>query len=71
VKRSIKRYKRIQSALGDYQDTVVAPATVRRIAVNAGTTEGENGFSAVSGHDNGLRRDLLQEMLWASLSWRV
>lgn len=45
TKRTIKHYKRIQSVLGDHQDTVVASATLQQMAVAAGTTVGENGFS--------------------------
>jgi CHAD domain-containing protein len=45
VKRTIKHYKRIQSLLGDHQDTVVAAAALRRMAVAAGTPAGENGFT--------------------------
>lgn len=45
VKRMIKHYKRIQSVLGDHQDTVVASSALRQMAVAAGTTVGENGFS--------------------------
>ncbi|MBO0864450.1 MAG: CYTH and CHAD domain-containing protein, partial [Mycobacterium sp.] len=44
-KRIIKHYKGIQSVLGDHQDTVVASAALRRMALAAGTTVGENGFS--------------------------
>jgi CHAD domain-containing protein len=44
-KRIKKHYKAIQSVLGDYQDTVVASAALRRMAVSAGTTVGENGFT--------------------------
>jgi CHAD domain-containing protein len=44
-KRTVKHYKRFQSVLGDYQDTVVASAALRRMAVAAGTTAGENGFT--------------------------
>ena len=44
-KRTVKHYKRIQSVLGDHQDTVVATAALRRMAVAAGTTAGENGFA--------------------------
>ena len=43
--RNAKRYKRIQSVLGDHQDTVVATATLRKMALTAGTTQGENGFT--------------------------
>jgi CHAD domain-containing protein len=45
AKRTIKHYKNIQSLLGDHQDTVVACAALRKMAVAAGTTEGENGFT--------------------------
>lgn len=44
-KRTIKHYKEIQSLLGDHQDAVVASATLREIALTAGTTVGENGFT--------------------------
>lgn len=45
AKRTVKHYKRIQSLLGDHQDTVVATHTLRQMALAAGTTVGENGFS--------------------------
>jgi CHAD domain-containing protein len=45
AKRTIKRYKRVQSLLGDHQDTVVATDTLWQLALAAGTTVGENGFS--------------------------
>ncbi|MGV0041017.1 CHAD domain-containing protein [Mycobacterium colombiense] len=45
AKRTIKRYKRIQSTLGDHQDSVVAAAALRRMGLAAGTTVGENGFT--------------------------
>jgi CHAD domain-containing protein len=45
AKRTIKHYKQIQSLLGDHQDTVVATEALRHMAVGAGTTLGENGFS--------------------------
>jgi len=45
AKRTVKHYKRIQSLLGDHQDTVVAAETLRQMALAAGTTLGENGFS--------------------------
>jgi CHAD domain-containing protein len=45
AKRNIKHYKNIQSLLGDHQDTVVACAALQRMAVAAGTTVGENGFT--------------------------
>lgn len=45
VERSMKSYKRIQSVLGDLQDTVVARSMLRQLGVAAGTTSGENGFT--------------------------
>jgi CHAD domain-containing protein len=45
AKRTIKQYKNIQSLLGDHQDTVVACEALHRMAVAAGTTVGENGFT--------------------------
>lgn len=45
AKRTFKHYKQIQSLLGDHQDTVVASDALRRMALTAGTTVGENGFS--------------------------
>jgi CHAD domain-containing protein len=45
AKRTIKHHKRIQSLLGDHQDTVVAGEALRQMAVAAGTTSGENGFT--------------------------
>jgi CHAD domain-containing protein len=45
TKRSKKHFKRIQSVLGDHQDTVVASEALRRMAVTAGTTVGGNGFT--------------------------
>lgn len=44
-KRTTKHYKRFQSVLGDHQDTVVASAHLRRMALSGGTTVGENGFT--------------------------
>lgn len=44
-KRNIKHYKAVQSVLGDHQDTVVASTELRRMALVAGTTGGENGFT--------------------------
>jgi CHAD domain-containing protein len=44
-RRTIKRYKEIQSVLGDHQDTVVARDMLRRIGAAAGSTAGENGFT--------------------------
>ncbi|OBG35873.1 CHAD domain-containing protein [Mycobacterium sp. E3198] len=45
ARRIIKHYKRIQGLLGDHQDTVVATEALRQMALAAGTTVGENGFS--------------------------
>lgn len=45
AKRNIKHYKKIQSALGDHQDAVVAPPLLRQLGAIAGTTAGENGFT--------------------------
>lgn len=45
LKKAEKHYKRIQRVLGDHQDSVVALAVLRRFAVTAGTTAGENGFT--------------------------
>ncbi|MCW2564650.1 MAG: hypothetical protein JWQ31_3210 [Mycobacterium sp.] len=45
AKKWRKHHKKIQSVLGDYQDTVVATATLRRMASAAGTHVGENGFT--------------------------
>jgi CHAD domain-containing protein len=45
VKQTVKHYKRIQRVLGDHQDSVVASGTLRRLALVAGTTPGENGFT--------------------------
>ncbi|MFZ0905715.1 MAG: CYTH and CHAD domain-containing protein [Mycobacterium sp.] len=45
TKRIKKHYKGIQSVLGDHHDTVLASAALRRMAVSAGTTAGENGFT--------------------------
>ena len=45
AKKTVKHYKRIQRILGEHQDSVVASDTLRRLAVTAGTTAGENGFT--------------------------
>lgn len=45
AKKTVKRFKQIQRVLGDHQDGVVASATLRRLAITAGTTVGENGFT--------------------------
>lgn len=43
--RTVKHYKKIQTVLGDHQDSVVAAETLRRLGAVAGTTPGENGFT--------------------------
>ena len=45
AKRTVKRYKNIQTVLGDHQDSVVAAATLRRLGSLAGAAPGENGFT--------------------------
>jgi CHAD domain-containing protein len=45
AKKTVKHYKQIQRILGDHQDGVVAAGTLRRLAITAGTTDGENGFT--------------------------
>jgi CHAD domain-containing protein len=45
VKKTEKRYKRVQRVLGEHQDSVVASDALRRFALTAGTTPGENGFT--------------------------
>ena len=45
AKQTVKHHKQIQRVLGDHQDGVVASATLRRLAITAGTTAGENGFT--------------------------
>ena len=45
AKRTVKRYKKIQTVLGDHQDSVVAAATLRRLGSLAGVAPDENGFT--------------------------
>ena len=45
AKETVKRYKRIQKILGEHQDRVVASASLKHLAITAGTTAGENGFT--------------------------
>lgn len=45
ARRKAKAYKKVQSALGDHQDTVVARDVLRRMAAGTGTSAGENGFT--------------------------
>ena len=40
-----KHFKRIQRVLGEHQDSMVAADVLRRFALTAGTTAGENGFT--------------------------
>lgn len=43
--RRRKRHKKVQSILGEHQDSIVAIDVLRRLALAAGTTPGENGFT--------------------------
>ena len=45
AKATAKHYKQFQRVLGDHQDGVVASETLYRLALAAGTTPGENGFT--------------------------
>jgi CHAD domain-containing protein len=45
AKRKVKQYKKIQTVLGDHQDTAVATGVLRQMGAAAGTTVGENGFT--------------------------
>ena len=45
AKATAKRYKQFQRVLGDHQDGVVALTALHRLALTAGTTQGENGFT--------------------------
>ena len=49
-----KRFKRVQSVLGDHQDAVVAVATLRRIV--SGVPAGESGFTLGLLHEREDRR---------------
>jgi CHAD domain-containing protein len=42
---AIKKAKRLQKLLGEFQDAVVGAKTLRRLGATAGSTEGENGFT--------------------------
>ncbi|MFD9664398.1 CHAD domain-containing protein [Rhodococcus sp. NPDC059968] len=44
-KKKAKKYKEIQTVLGEHQDSVVAAETLRTLGARAGTTPGENGFA--------------------------
>jgi CHAD domain-containing protein len=45
ARRKAKAHKRVQGALGDHQDTVVARDVLRRMAAGTGTSQGRNGFT--------------------------
>lgn len=45
AERTVASYKKVQRVLGDFQDGVVATATLRRLGSLAGTSDGENGFT--------------------------
>jgi CHAD domain-containing protein len=45
ARRKAKAHKKVQSALGDHQDTVVARDVLRRMAAGTGPAQGENGFT--------------------------
>ena len=45
TEKSEKHFKKIQRVLGEHQDSVVASDVLRRFALTAGTTAGENGFT--------------------------
>jgi CHAD domain-containing protein len=63
MKRKIKHYKKIQSVLGDHQDTVVATGALWRMAIAAGTSPGENGFTygALYAREQQIARQSRQE----------
>ncbi len=41
----IRHFKRVQSVLGTYQDSVIAADVLRRLGAGAGTLPGHNGFT--------------------------
>ena len=45
AKRKVEQYKKIQTILGDHQDSAVATGVLRQMGAAAGTTPGENGFT--------------------------
>jgi CHAD domain-containing protein len=45
ARRKAKAYKKVQSVLGDHQDTVVARDVLRRMAAGTGPSQGQNGFT--------------------------
>ncbi|BAH55942.1 MULTISPECIES: CYTH and CHAD domain-containing protein [Rhodococcus] len=44
-KKKAAKYKKIQTVLGEHQDSVVAAETLRTLGARAGSTPGENGFA--------------------------
>jgi CHAD domain-containing protein len=44
-KRQAKRFKKIQTVLGEHQDSAVAAQTLWRLGARAGVRDGENGFT--------------------------
>ncbi|UOT03904.1 CYTH and CHAD domain-containing protein [Rhodococcus opacus] len=45
AKKKAARFKKMQTVLGEHQDSVVAAETLRTLGARAGTTPGENGFT--------------------------
>jgi len=45
AKAAIKHHKKVQTVLGEHQDSVVALDLLRRLGAEAGTTPGQNGFT--------------------------
>ena len=45
AKKKAKKYKMVQTVLGEHQDSVVAAETLRTLGARAGSTPGENGFA--------------------------
>jgi CHAD domain-containing protein len=56
VRNTITHYEKIQTVLGELQDTVVARNTLLRLATKAGTTPGEGGFTYGLLYANELRQ---------------
>ncbi|PQP23941.1 CYTH and CHAD domain-containing protein [Rhodococcus opacus] len=59
AKKKAAKYKKIQTVLGEHQDSVVAAETLRTLGARAGTTPGENGFAF--GLLYGLERQAAQQ----------
>jgi CHAD domain-containing protein len=68
ARRFAKRMKRVQSALGDHQDAVIARTAAREIGVQAHLA-GENAFSFGLLHEREHRRAIACEDL-AQQAWR-